>query len=109
MESITQEEVQEMRKVLSQFYGPIANEWTINFGVYEVLGRLITESKRCTQAMHLVPRPWNLSNPIKWAHRQVRQAIVRYLRTSEGQYYVICMKAAARNYRTEFERARLGL
>lgn len=109
MEPILREEEDEMRDVLSNFYGPIVNTWNINSGVYEVLGRLVTESKQCTQAMHLVPRPWDISSPLKWAQRQVRQAVVRYLNTPEGRHYLICMKAAARNFRSEFERAQLGL
>lgn len=108
MESVTHEEAQEMRKVLRHFYGPLVDTWNINLGVYEVLGGLITSSRQCTDAMHLVPRPWDLSNPVKWTRRQVRQAVVRYLNSPQGKYYVICMKNAAKNFRTEFERVQFG-
>ncbi|MFV0663351.1 hypothetical protein [Denitromonas sp.] len=109
MEPITQEETAEMRSVLAKFYGPVASSWNITYGTYEVLGRMITESEECTKAMHLVPRPWNLATPVKWAQRQVRQAILRYLATPEGQHYVMCMKIAARNFRREFDMASQGL
>ncbi|MBT0959618.1 hypothetical protein [Denitromonas iodatirespirans] len=109
MEAIDQVESEEMRHVLSKFYGPVVNTWTINYGVYEVLGRLIAGSEQCTRAMHLVPRPWDLTAPAKWAQRQVRKALVRYLNSPEGQHYVVCMKGAARNFRSEFELAQLGL
>lgn len=109
MEAITQEDEQEMRAVLVQFYGPVATTWHINLGMYDVLGRLVTASKKCTKAMHLVPRPWDLSNPLKWAQRQVRQALVRYLNTPEGKHYITCMKFAANNFRVEFDMASRGL
>jgi hypothetical protein len=59
--------------------------------------------------MHLVPRPWDLSNPVNWARRQVRQAVVRYFTTPEGRHYIVCMKAAALGMRSDFEIAALGL
>lgn len=109
MDPISEEEANEVRKVLEKFYGPVVRAWDINHAVYEVLGQLITTSGQCTRAMHLVPRPWDLSNPINWARKQVRQAIVRYLRTPEGQHYVACMKAAALRMRSDFEMASMGL
>lgn len=84
MEPITGEEVKELRDVLANFYGTHALQWNITPGMYDVLGQLITESEQCTRAMHLVPRPWDLSNPARWAQRQVRQAIVRYLNPPKG-------------------------
>jgi hypothetical protein len=105
LDPITDEEAKEFREVLVNFYGPPALQWNVTLGMYEILGELIASSERCTSAMHLVPRPWDLSGPIKWAQRQVRQAIVRYLKTPTGKQYLICMLAAARNRRTEFEMA----
>jgi hypothetical protein len=109
MDPISEDEANEVREILERFYGPIVRTWNINYAVYEVLGQLITSSGQCTKAMHLVPRPWDLSNPIRWAQRQVRQAIVRYLRTPEGQHYVTCMKGAALRMRSDFEMASMGL
>ena len=109
MEPINEEEAKEVRDVLEKFYGPVVRTWRINYAVYELLGQLILKSKQCTRAMHLVPRPWDFSNPIKWAQKQVRQAILRYLKTPEGQHYIICMKTAALSMRSDFELASLGL
>lgn len=109
MEPISREEAEEMRMVLEKFYGPIAKNWNINLRVYDVFGSMIVESRQCTKAMHLVPRPWDLSKPRKWVLKQVRQAMVRYFLTPEGEHYVACMRFAARNYRTEFELASSGL
>ncbi|KAA3651795.1 MAG: hypothetical protein DWQ11_13415 [Proteobacteria bacterium] len=109
MDAITQEESTEVRDVLSRFYGPVARTWAITPNTYDVLGRMITASEACTRAMHLVPRPWDVSSPVKWAKRQVRQAIVRYLKTPEGQHYLTCMKVAANNFRMDFEMASHGL
>lgn len=109
MEQIDEQEKHEMRVVLEKFYGPQVRTWSINLSVYEALGQLITKSSHCTQIMHLVPRPWNGSNPWKWAQRQVRQALVRYLQTPEGSQYVSCMRAVALSMRITFEEARHGL
>lgn len=109
MDPISQEEANEVRDILGKFYGPAAKNWDINYAVYELLGRLIVKSKTCTTAMHLVPRPWDFSNPIKWAQKQVRQAVVRYFKTPESQHYLICMKSAALGMRADFESASLGL
>lgn len=109
MEPINEEEAKEVRDVLEKFYGPMVRTWRINYAVYDLLGQLIIKSGQCTRAMHLVPRPWDFSNPIKWAQKQVRQAIVRYLKTPEGQHYIICMKTAAATMRTDFYLASRGL
>ena len=109
MEPIDEEEAKEVRDVLEKFYGPVVQNWRINYAVYELLGQLIIKSKQCTRAMHLVPRPWDFSTPIKWAKKQIRQALIRYLKTPEGQHYIICMKAAAVGMRTDFGLASLGL
>lgn len=109
MEPVTSEEAQEMREVLEKFFGPLVQSWEITPEMYAVLGKLITESGKCTRAMHLVPRPWDFSHPLKWAVRQVRQAVVRYLKTPEGQHYIVCMRATALHMRTEFEMVGRGL
>lgn len=109
MDPITPEESAEMRNILSRFYGSTVSTWTITHGTYDVLGRLVTESEVCTRAMHLVPRPWDMTHPLKWAKRQIRQAMVRYLKTPEGQHYLVCMKVAANNFRIDFEMASHGL
>lgn len=109
MESISEEESQEVREVLSHFYGKSAvTHWNVTIQTYEVLGRVIIESGKCTRAMHLVPRPWNLSNPIGYAQKQFRQAITRFLRSDEGKHYLVCMRGTALKYRTAFEMASHG-
>ena len=109
MEPISEEEARELRNILEKFFGPTARTWRINYAVYELLGRLITRSQQCTKAMHLVPRPWDFTNPLKWAKKQVRQALIRYLKSSDGQHYIVCMKAAALGMRSDFEMASMGL
>lgn len=109
MEPINENEAAEVRDVLERFYGPVVRTWRINHTVYELLGQLVTKSAQCTRAMHLVPRPWDLSNPFRWAQKQVRQAFIRYLKTAEGRHYMVCMKAAALGMRGDFEFAAHGL
>ena len=91
MDHITEEEAQDMREILANFYGPQVQGWAITFETYETLGTLVTESQQCTQAMHMVPRPYDFSSPLKWARKQVRQAFTRYFRTPEGKHYLVCL------------------
>lgn len=110
MEPISEEEVQEVRQILGHFYSSsVVANWHVTVQTYEVLGRIIVESEKCTRAMHLVPRPWNLSNPIGYARRQTRQAITRFLRSDEGKHYLTCMRGTALKYRSAFELASHGL
>jgi len=108
MEPIGPEEQQEMRDVLQRFYGSEVQGWTITYEMYEMLGELMQKSGGCTRVMHFVPRPWDFSNPIKWAQKQVRQAITRYLKTPEGQHYISCMRAAAIGMKSRFVVAASG-
>jgi len=109
MDKISDEEAQETRELLAKFYGPIALTWSINHRMYEALGQLVLKSEACTRAMHLVPRPWDLSNPAKWATRQVRQGLVRFLNSPEGRHYQTCITATAAGMRRRFDEASLGL
>lgn len=109
MDPISQEEATEVRLILEKFYGPVAKHWDINYAIYGHLGKLIVKSGKCTTAMHLVPRPWDFSNPVKWSSKQVRLAVIRYFKTPESQHYLICMKSAALGMRADFESASLGL
>lgn len=108
MEPISQEEQQNVRNILEHFYGPPVRNWKINIRMYDALEELITKSGTCTRAMHLVPRPWGGGAPAKWAQRQVRQALVRFLTVSENRHYLICMHTAALAMRHRFDEARLG-
>lgn len=75
----------------------------------ESLGTMIDESRTCTKAMHLVPRPHDLGNPLNWLRKQVRDAVRRILLTEENEVYVVCMRAAALGLATRFREASLGL
>lgn len=102
MDPITETEAQEMKKILEKFYGPQVQNWSITHATYETFEALLVESKLCTKAMHLVPRPYDASNPLKWAQKQVRQAFTRYFGTSEGKHYLICMRTIALKMKTQF-------
>jgi hypothetical protein len=86
MEPIKENEAT-VRDVLERFYGPLVRTWKINHTVYELLGQLVTKSAQCTRAMHLVPRPWDLSNPFRWAQKQVRQAFIRWCTSKSRQAF----------------------
>jgi hypothetical protein len=102
MEPVTEEEAHEMRAILEQLYGPQVQGWTITLATYDVFGKLLIESKQCTKAMHLVPRPYDFSAPLKWAQKQVRNALRRYFTTPEGKHYLVCLRTAALKMKTLF-------
>jgi hypothetical protein len=106
---IAADETKEMQRILEPFYGPQVRTWMITTKHYELLGTMIDESKTCTKGMHLVPRPYDLGNPLNWLRKQVRDAVRRTLLTEESKVYVVCMRAAALQLATPFREASLGL
>jgi hypothetical protein len=106
---ITPDEAQEMRRILEKFYGKQVLGWPITHRHYVLLGTIVDESKRCTKAMHLVPRPYDLKAPINWIRKQVRDLFRRALLAEESEVYLTCLRVAANNFRTEFQEAAMGL
>ena len=106
---ITQEEAREMRRILETFYGKQVQGWPITQRHYVLLGTVIDESKRCTKAMHLVPRPYDLKAPINWVRKQIRDAFRRSLLADDNEVYLTCLRVAANNFRIEFHEAAMGL
>lgn len=109
MDAIDHTEKVQFRTVLEHLYGPQVRAWDVTPASYGVLGELLARGERCTTVLHLVPRPYDLSGAANWAHKQVRQAVVRHLLKDEGKQYLTCLRTAALALRTEFEAARLGL
>ena len=106
---ITEQEKEDLKRILSQIYGNTANNWIITIKSFESFGELIKSTKECDRAMNYIPRPFGGGNAIKWASKQVRQSILRFFGGTEGKYYVICMKTAALRMRSKFEMAQYGM
>lgn len=109
IEPITDTEATEMRRILTPIYGAQVAGWQITHRHYELLGSMIAESRKCTEAMNWVPRPYDFGNPLNWVRKQVRDAVRRALLSDKDQTYVACTKAFARNWATEFHLAGQGL
>lgn len=105
MEPITKEEADDMRDVLARFYGSQTKHWKINSEVYELFGQLVSRSASCTEAVHLLPRPYSGAPTVKWASRQIRKALTRYFKSTRGEHYLMCMRSAALAMRTEIQLA----
>lgn len=88
MEPISEEEKQELRAILSNFYGNQALSWGITKRSYELFGELISKTRQCDAAMDWVPRPFFVGNALNWAKKQVRQAIVRHFKKDENKHYL---------------------
>ena len=104
-EPITDAEQEEMRKLLAPLYGPQTASWKITHRHYELLGILLAESRKCTEAMHWVPRPYDFGNPLNWVRKQVRDAVRRALMDDKDKTYVTCTKFVAYQWAREFQSA----
>ena len=92
MQPLTEQEKNDMRDILENFYGSQVKSWRITIKIFEVLGELIKETSQCSRLMDMVPRPFGGGSVVKWGQKQVRDFILRKLKSSEGKHYIICMK-----------------
>ena len=95
MSTLNQDDKIRIRAILVNFYGNQANNWNITERVYLELVKIIQKSGQCTTAMHFVPRPFLLGNPINWLRKEIIKSVLRFLTTDENKYYVLCMKGIA--------------
>lgn len=102
MEPITNDEKDQLRGILAKFYGAQTQSWGISIKTFEVLERLISEARACDNLMDLVPRPFGAGSVVSWGKKQVREAVMRKLKSNEGKHYIVCMKATAASMRTDF-------
>lgn len=107
MDAITEQEKKDIRAFLVTIYGEQARKWDINFRVLELFGELLQSSDTCSKYMDSVPRPYYFGNTIKWASKQVRQAIVRHLKKG-GKQYLVCLRAAGLSKKSDFVIAASG-
>lgn len=96
---ITEQEKDDMRDILSKFYGSQTKNWRISINTFKTLETL---TKACDRMMDLVPRLFGGGSVVKWGQKQVRQFVLRKLKSNEGKHYIICMKVKAAAMRTEF-------
>lgn len=108
MDSISEQEKQDVRELLALIYGEQALKWNINLKVLQLFGELLQSSERCSRYMDKVPRPYYFGRPIKWVSKQVRQAVIRHLK-NDGKHYLICLRAAGLSRKTDFVMAERGL
>ncbi len=108
MDTITEAEQRDFRKLLIAIYGDIAKDWPINRRILELLDTLIRDSEICSRYMHNVPRPFYFGDPAKWAKREFRDAFLRHL-LNGGEHYLICLRGTGIKMKTEFILAARGL
>lgn len=108
MDSISEQEKQDIRELLATIFGDDALTWNINLRVLQLFGELLQSSGRCSRYMDKVPRPYYFGSSIKWASKQVRTAVIRHLRNG-GRHYLICLRAAGLSRKTDFVLASRGL
>ena len=106
MDHLDRDDTNEMQQVLEPLYGAQVRSWNINIGVYEAFGQLVLDARQCRPAMELVPAPYHVFTPQKWARRSVRRTLTRYFSTSEGHQYLLAMRAHAERAKPDFDTAR---
>ncbi len=99
---ITEQEKDDMRDILSKFYGSQTKNWRVSINTFKTLETPINETKACDRMMDLVPRLFGGGSVVKWGQKQARQFVLRKLKSNEGKHYIICMKVKAASMRTEF-------
>jgi len=100
---------EDLREFLSDVYGSQVQHWPMNEKMFNLTYRLLEKSGRCTDLIHLVPRP---VNPFKDMLKQLgKQAIEAFLKTlsDDKKHYSICVKGIAYGMRTKFGEAAQGL
>lgn len=102
MEPLSNDEKMEMRALLAKFYGEQAFNWKVTLSTYRELGRLLERTRACDQIVDLVPRPLGPGSVVQWSRKQVRDFVLRKLRSSQGKHYILCMKASALAMKNDF-------
>ncbi len=102
-------EQQDLREFLASLFGPQANGWPMNDGIFNLTYELVSESSACSDIMDYVPRPLPPGRePIKWLTKQVRETFLRALKDRK-EHYVACLKAAAYRMKFRFVEAAMGI
>ena len=108
-QDISEDEKNDLKKILRNFYGNQVDSWLITLKSFELFGELIAETKACDVAMNFVPRPYIGGSIIKWASKEIRQTIVRHFLKPENKHYIICMKVASYKMKTKFILSQHGI
>jgi hypothetical protein len=53
-----------LRAILITWYGPQAQQWSMNEALLKVVVKMVDEMHVCTSAMHFVPRPLGRSGTL---------------------------------------------
>lgn len=105
MSSITQEDKSNIKKL----YGTQAANWAINETVYIELVKIIQSSKVCTQAMHFVPRPLIVGDPVQWLQKEVLKNVIAFFVDDKSNHYVSCLTVSALARKTAIFLASQGI
>jgi len=109
MSNLSNEDKNDITKILVKLYGDQAKNWTVNDKVYIELVKLLQKSETCTQAMHFVPRPLIAGNPIKWLQKEIVKSVLRFLLDDKNSHYFSCLVASALSKKTTIFLASQGI
>lgn len=98
------------RSILSAFFGPaFASRITINDKVVEVIWKMISNSKKCTELVQLVPRPTGGIPGASYIVMQLGKLGYRLISSKDEEISNICKSGVAYNYSTLIQIASSGL
>lgn len=106
MDKIDRNEANQMRSVLEVIFGMQALNWPVTYATYEAFGKLVVSSGQSLNATNLIPRPFSFASPYKWSRQAVRQSVIAFFQSAEGQPYLYRMKSSGLKKRVDFEKAR---
>lgn len=105
--SLSLSEQQDLRVIVNKLWGAhLTAHWEMNEELLRVVTDLINESKFCSKAMDLVPRPGVYLAPAD-VRKELTRIAKRILR--EGSSYQICETAVAWSKKQEADAAGQGL
>lgn len=107
-EILERDDQEALREALVAWYGPQAQQWSVNDAVFNIVLKMAAEMRSCTHVMNYVPNPVNFGNPLKQIAKDALKKFVRELKDN-AQIYKACGGRVLINFRSDIELASYGI
>jgi len=97
--SLDFEDEENLREVLTSWYGPTAQNWNINDKLINTIIGMVKDMLDCSHTMSYVPQPISFGNPLSQLARIELKGFINRLR-DDSRIYVICKKTVLYKNRT---------
>ena len=109
MEKLTQQEKQDLQDILVKLYGNQARQWEPEIKTFQIMGAMIEKTKKCSDLMDMIPRPFGGSSAINWGRKQMRDFLIRKFKGRDGRFYISCLNTTKYVYRARLQSSAMGL